>query len=449
MGYCCQSPQQPSSGLAMTELWELRLEAKQALEQLLHPSQDHEHLLDNFMRWILPRWDVFWARFHPDGTMAWREFEEFVRWTGKWHGDARKVFDLLDDDRQGCISTRACLEARRQFEGSKDLCHLGLDGLKRLLTGQFGTLARAWRCVLDPDETGRCCQATFLRECHAIGFRGSLKSTWAELTHGEVQRTICLRDLDAEGDRLLAKFAMALATEHGSLREGWHAIIRGGVGRLDVHEFTDTCRELGIGARDAKKLFTCLDPQAIGSLGEDKYKFLTFWDPSEAGSFAHTATTAAATGLGKGEMQSKSQSPPRRPGDGVVPRTAGVLGVDAPTQPFEFVVVLTKEEYSEYLRRRRARRLVADNRAGGDPRGARPSPSPAGDSRDGQKMWRSGTPKTGASPVNYSKTAKTTAFNDTWSNLTGANAGGSSAGPTGEGTPGGSLGGLLQMTVPE
>lgn len=363
-------------------------------------AQEPAKLLADFIRWVLPRWTTFWHLFRADGTMGWPEFEEFVRsggscgkqfQLGKWSGssrDVRRVFELLSDGSGTAITTRACLEARRHFERDKDVATSGLDGLRRHLLSQFGSLARAWRCVLDTESTGRCCQAGFLRGCAAVGFRGNLKTAWVEITHGEVARSVTLRDLDPEGDVLLAQFALALATVHGTLKAGWTDIMRRGYGRLDLAAFTDACRSLGLTGREAKRLFMVLDPRNAGYIPEDRMEFLALWDPGEQAGLApmwsprrrSLDSAAGLLTLPDTTAQPLTQRFPEPSASSSGMEDDGVVGIDVPALAFEFTVVLNKQEYREYLRRRRDSRVQRPSGGRGSPltspRKMLPGPSP-------------------------------------------------------------------------
>lgn len=306
------------------------------------------------MRWLLPRWADFWSKFRPDGTMTWPAFEAFVRWEQKFSGDTRKVFEILEDSGGAHVSSRACLEARRHYEANLDLKHVGLEGLKRLLVGNHGSVVRAWRRLYDPTCSGKCCQAQFMRLSRSTGFLGDLKSTWAELTGSDAPRTITLGDLDQEIDRLLATFARALVVQYGSLREGWAWMLQHGYcGRLQLPEFIEICARLGFSHRDSKRLFTALDKDLMRTITqEEALPFVSHYvtnrnvvaSSAELGSVTQ-ACRASMLGAGNGGR-----------GHG----QAGYVD-EASVAPFEFVLVLSEGEFQQYLQQRAALHAAAEH----------------------------------------------------------------------------------------
>lgn len=368
------------------------------------PKQEStQQVLSQFIHWAIPRWKVFWSKFRADGTMPWEDFEAFMTngsgWgkqlqLGKWNGDTRRVFELLGDG-HGHITTRRVLEARRLVEGKKDVAEKGVEGLRRQLTAQYGSLVRAWRCILDPDARGRCSKTTFIKELRNLGFRGNLMSTWAEITCGEVDRTITLVDLDPEGDGLMELFVVTLTTQWGSWKSGWSNILRAADGRISPIFFADVCKKLGFNQRDAKKIFSALDPHQTGSLTEDKGAFLDFWATdykshlmSSSAELSQALAPGSPGGLtprgfSPGGISPRGDLTPRGQAGGSSPRLSpksprqnrdhvdnshivpkfgnsapeGIIGFDAPSLEFEFQIILSKEEYREYLRRRRDTRL--------------------------------------------------------------------------------------------
>lgn len=307
-----------------------------------------DQLLHDFFQWLLedtppgfvdkgfalPLWAALWAHFRADGTMSWPEFEDIVRWQSHWHGDAHEVFKCLDDQGIDLITTRALLEARRRYEKALDFQITGRDGLIRILTGQYGSLIRAWRFLFDPEEQGWVCHTVFVRCCHSLGFRCNLKTTWAELTKGTIHRTISLQDLDPEADRILGIFASALVSRHSSLRAGWTGMIKGAGGRMEPSSFHAYATKLGLRAKDSRHLFDCLDKNGNGSITEDDLHFLHSWDPSKS---------------------NKSKSQGESPGAGALsPQSGNEL-----VAPFEFTIVLSPAEYTEYLRRKRQQEYFA------------------------------------------------------------------------------------------
>lgn len=348
------------------EQTELRIESTAVVGELLQNFETPEKLMGNFMVWVLPQWREFWGRFQPDGTMSWEQFENFVHWEGHWSGDARRIFALFDRKHAGCISKTLVLDTRRKWEDAKDRGFMTIEDFRRKFADLWGTLGRGWRLALDQDDMGHCCQLHFMRVCHDIGMSRNLKTLWFKLTGGEVQRNICFRDLDPECDQIIKHFCLALSCRNGSIREGWCAICRAGGGHLHKRGFVRACSGLGIDTKEAKVLYDVLDPLKIRYLTEyDKLDFLSLWAPSPA------AIKQGMPGqLKVKEMKVGGGAATALLGDEhIQDRTAGPDNINL--GQFEFKVRLSKDEYSEYLRRRRGSRLatggkkeVTDSNAG-------------------------------------------------------------------------------------
>jgi len=359
-------PQRPPLMLESYDDDEWRSDTNVLIQALKIPREDSTSLLSDFIIWVEPRWKVFWGCFRPDGTMAWLDFKEFVSSGGsfgkqyqlgntrraqKWSGDTRRVFDVLCEEGCDFITTHHCLEARRHIETTRDSCEWGLSGLRKLFFAKFGCLSTAWRRVFDPDNLGRCSKVTFLQQVRKYGFHGSLNTTWAEITGGDLTRVIYLGDFDPEADRVMEHFALALATQFGSLKAGWDEVMSHAHGkRLDLPVFLDIAKQLGFHHREARKLFQCFDPRDFGMISEhateENFKFLSFWDPTAANDRGSPSTPRSIKGSPDSAKQNFGN-----------PDSAAVIGIDAPALTFEFQVVLSKDEYNEYLRRRRALRV--------------------------------------------------------------------------------------------
>mmetsp|Transcript_10547 Transcript_10547/g.19410 ORF Transcript_10547/g.19410 Transcript_10547/m.19410 type:complete len:402 (+) Transcript_10547:2-1207(+) len=315
-------------------------------------------MMGDFILWVLPQWHEFWGRFQPDGTMSWEQFENFVHWEGHWSGDTRRIFALFDRKNVGYISKPIVLDTRRKWEYAKDRGFMTIEDFRRKFAELWGTLGRGWRLALDTNDMGHCCQLHFMRVCHDMGMSRNLKTLWFKLTAGEVQRNICFRDLDPECDQILKHFCLALSCRNGSIREGWCAICRAGGGHLHKRGFVRACSGLGIPAKEAKTLYAVLDPFKIRYLTEyDKLDFLSLWTPSPA-----TVKQGMPGMLVIKELKSGGGAATALLGD--------EQGLDKNSQSdinlgqFEFKVRLSKDEYSEYLRRRRGSKLATGGKKG-------------------------------------------------------------------------------------
>jgi hypothetical protein len=188
-----------------------------------------------------------------------------------------------------------------------------------------------------------------------------------KFTNGDFTRSIVLRDLDPDLDRYLREFVSALVQRHGNLRQGWSAMCRAGGGHLHETGLANVCAGMGIDATGAAMLFKVLDPTQRRYLTEyDKLDFLDIWNPGNVSGPAHEAAALAIA---------KQQSEAQQSLSSLTARLTSSMGADNDSNlqklgHFEFNITLTKEEYSEYLRRKRTARISAGLKSGGVPQHA-------------------------------------------------------------------------------
>jgi len=353
---------------------------------LTEQRREEDRLIVAFLEWLLPkssgdrlarshhqqdegrrcRFDDFWALFKADGSLEWPDFEQFVRWESKFAGNARKLFDLLDDTGCGRISARTVLQARREFERSTDVRHNNLEDLKKILVHLHGNLGRAWRKQFDPEQTGKCCQTVFVKACRAVGYQGDLRSTWAELTHGEIHRNATLKDLDPWVDELGVRFVQTLKKYHNSARDGWFASLKayGSHGRMNLKEFLAMGARFGFNDKDMKRLFNCLDANQDRRVSMSEWMFLEMWESRPDDTPADARATSPDVGSArKSPAAAEMRASESEASLGKISGRRQLGGGDARESLAEFVVVLTKEEYEEYQARLK-RRLSAAPKPG-------------------------------------------------------------------------------------
>jgi len=325
-------------------------------------NQAGDLLLQDFFQWLVPPgwWPEFWARFRGDGMLTWQEFEDFVHWEGKWSGNTSKVFEDLAsycgtlDTAHPHLTASGVLELKAWWDAKYDKGRRGIDNFKMIFSERFGNLGRAWRECLDPEDTGSCCFLQFCRQCNNLGLRLNLKSTWEALTDGKPHNNMTYPNWDLVGDRLVSRFVMSLSIQYGGLREGWDTIIKNAGGHLCRSEFVETCLPFGIARHESEWLFAVLDSDKRRYLSEfDRLRFLQHWDP---GTVRHMSLA---------ELKFATHVPPKKSSmlRGRA-RVRGDLGQyeDVPfalssDNPYQFLLVLSKEELQEYKRRQRSQRL--------------------------------------------------------------------------------------------
>eukprot|EP00929_Paragymnodinium_shiwhaense_P050599 TRINITY_DN25480_c0_g1_i1.p1 TRINITY_DN25480_c0_g1~~TRINITY_DN25480_c0_g1_i1.p1 ORF type:complete len:432 (+),score=109.33 TRINITY_DN25480_c0_g1_i1:116-1411(+) len=377
---------------------------------------EEERCLTHFIRWLMPRWADFESIFAHDGTVAFDGFEDFVRFEERYGSDARKVFDYLAES-DGIVRYRTFLALRRAFSSTLDKKRVGLTGLKKLMIARFGSLGRAWRMVFDKEDKGRVCLAEFVKACREAGFQGDVKSAWMELSDGSMERHITLKDWDPEVDMLLRTFCKVLVQRHGQLREGWYSILKhgfgGNAGMLTSQEFVDIVTGLGFTMRHARIVLAAVDADRSHTVTQDEFMFVQHYGeglepPKEPGPQRDSARPPRRDELDQmdqareskikksAEMRTPTELNPNpwsvdklRPQRSESPPVES-SPVSQTTNPEkgsanEFVVLMTKDEYSEYLRRRRKKSLAQPQIGSGN---YSPQDSPKHASNTPQKVKR-------------------------------------------------------------
>jgi len=319
---------------------------------MFRQSKGEDEILKHFICFVCgkeERWKNFWSRFRPDGTMTWKEFERYIHWDEHWRGETYEAFQLLEEDGCGYITNAKVLKLRRWWQNHEDLKDANTEAFRKNISKHWGNMGRAWRLAFDTNATGRCCQVHFCRVCHSLGMDHNLRGIWADLTEGDINRSLYYRDIDPEGDMVVQMFATAMTLHGGTLVEGWQQLIRDAGGHIHRDAFIEHCAPLGIGVAPAKWLFSVLDPNGTRYLTEfDDLDFLMNYDPGplelEAGAAAFQRELS-----GKGTASSPFH-------------VKGVEAFDAAeAEAFDLIVQLTREEYEAYQQKLRGRHMISGN----------------------------------------------------------------------------------------
>jgi len=93
------------------------------------------------------------------GTLTFREFSHALERVG-YHGDFRSLWYQLDSDMSGCISLHEMDPVNAQR----------LEKFRMLCIKQHGSMAGAWRRVMDVDNSGSCWLHEFQEACRNLGY---------------------------------------------------------------------------------------------------------------------------------------------------------------------------------------------------------------------------------------------------------------------------------------
>eukprot|EP00928_Gymnodinium_smaydae_P078622 TRINITY_DN62735_c0_g1_i1.p1 TRINITY_DN62735_c0_g1~~TRINITY_DN62735_c0_g1_i1.p1 ORF type:complete len:1541 (+),score=406.02 TRINITY_DN62735_c0_g1_i1:121-4743(+) len=218
------------------------------------------------------------------------KFEEFLqRQSGDSKTELRRKICKLHRD--------LIVEANEDY----DLCNWGThgaEGFRKKLAVHSGSVAAAWRTVLDPDDKGALSAGGFCEKMREIGFAGHIRKLWLEIDQ-DGDGFVSLYDLDPEAAESLATFKQRVIDRFGSTIEWWKSITRNkpGMMRLSDTEFAEACKDLGYSDQNSvNSAFKCLQ---IG-VGH-KYLTLAEIDPpaARAKKSADPCAEGIAAGMGR------------------------------------------------------------------------------------------------------------------------------------------------------
>merc|ERR1712113_813926 len=183
-------------------------------------------------------------------------------------------------------------------------------------------------------------------------------------------RSLFLRDLDREADRLMHRLVDILRRGTKTPRDGWNAIMRahGSGGGVALCTWRKICESLGFQDREALKLFHCLqasEDRESGRIKREQWKFLSLWEkgPPQYDSMMRRAhkDIGREREQQKRDWGEKSNNSDESAVSVVQGRRAGrpsewhspPKGAEGKKETVSFQVELTEEEYQEYLKRLR------------------------------------------------------------------------------------------------
>lgn len=225
--------------------------------------------------------------------------------------------------------------------------------------------------------------AHFVSSCRSNGFHGDVRNAWFELADGSTLRHICLKDWDPEADMLLRTFCKVLVQRHKQLREGWCAILKHGFGgksdggHLSSKEFLDIITGLGFSLRHAKIVLAAIDKDRDEVITMEEFLFVSQFGqglepPKELSERPDASRPPRRHDHGTSLRERNQKEEPPRWTSAPITDTPDKHNKDdegtivqhtcsdkPPLDSNEFVVFMTKDEYNEFLRRRRKKTMSA------------------------------------------------------------------------------------------
>jgi len=252
------------------------------------------------------------ATYESGGEMAWRlgcqdadarlapaQFAAAVARDGWAGGCEELLFASLDIRRQGALCARSFrwfdaekqrllvkVRAQRQaaLERDRRSQHLqaarsGLEEFKQLLRRRYGSLLRAWRCLLSPDDSTVLQRPQFFRACVKVGRQDDARLLWHALDSDE-SGEVTLDELDPHGAEVLASFRVFVLKRFGGVEAAFRAIDKDGTKTVCLDEFVEAMKAFGFDRPSRSKLiFHGLDKNGMDRLTEENMAFIERWRP--------------------------------------------------------------------------------------------------------------------------------------------------------------------------
>eukprot|EP00928_Gymnodinium_smaydae_P011293 TRINITY_DN14186_c0_g1_i2.p1 TRINITY_DN14186_c0_g1~~TRINITY_DN14186_c0_g1_i2.p1 ORF type:complete len:838 (-),score=171.73 TRINITY_DN14186_c0_g1_i2:191-2704(-) len=154
-----------------------------------------------------------------------------------------------------------------------------MEEFKRLLLKTYKNYLRAWRRVLDVDNTNRCNWDEFQNACKRVGFAGDIAGAWRALDE-DLYGEITLATIDGYSSERLMSFKLWATEEFGGVFYAFGVFDDDGSNSISSLEFRSACRIYGF-PDDAVSLFRALDVEGSGTLSRKEVAFLDNWEFEE------------------------------------------------------------------------------------------------------------------------------------------------------------------------
>lgn len=129
--------------------------------------------------------------------------------------------------------------------------------IKELLQEKYDHPLRAWRAILDADDSNHVDWPEFKRACQKLKFRGNVAGAWRELD-ADLHGIISMKQYDLESASLLASFKEWAEATFGSISNCFKSLDLDSNGLLTLNELKRACGKFHWEG-DVQLLFKCLD----------------------------------------------------------------------------------------------------------------------------------------------------------------------------------------------
>mmetsp|Transcript_5868 Transcript_5868/g.11858 ORF Transcript_5868/g.11858 Transcript_5868/m.11858 type:complete len:795 (+) Transcript_5868:84-2468(+) len=190
------------------------------------------------------------------------------------------------------------------------------EELRALILAKYRHPLRAWRSLLDKDDSNQISWTEFRHACKQLRFKGNVAGAWREVD-ADRSGLVSLAEFDAPSAELLGSFKEWIETNFGSIEQAFKALDSDGSGCISYSELKCVCRRLKWGG-SVRTLFDCLDAggqrdtDGRATLSFDEVSFLDSWqaEPGAALQRARTFSTFPSPADAEAEGREDSTQAP-------------------------------------------------------------------------------------------------------------------------------------------
>lgn len=154
--------------------------------------------------------------------------------------------------------------------------HQAMEAMKKKLLKQYGSYLKAWRVVLDSDNSNRCHWNEFQAACKKVDFDSDISGAWRAMDQ-DCGGHISLNEVDPASAARLQEFKKWADDSFGGVRSAFAVFDSDGSASLTLREFRQNCRMYGYKG-SAVEIFRAIDVEGNGSLAFDELAFLDEWE---------------------------------------------------------------------------------------------------------------------------------------------------------------------------
>lgn len=139
--------------------------------------------------------------------------------------------------------------------------------VKALLEERYGHPLRAWRCIMDEDDSNYVDWPEFKKACQKLKFKGNVAGAWRALD-ADLTGRITMKQFDEPSATLLASFKEWAEANFGSIAHCFKALDTDRSGALTFNEMRRACIKMHW-AGNVRLLFDCLDADRVRDAKSD------------------------------------------------------------------------------------------------------------------------------------------------------------------------------------